>query len=326
VQWWKMSADDGRAKWQWYATGTRLPWRMMFPARTPDPAVIGDYGVTYFPTFQRVADTNLAHLRDFCAAKAQKPSDAQAAASSARELMAIGKDIAEPERATRIQALIPGLSRAACSSQKAPSWPHQFVMTGILSPIQFRWTPLPTMLFYDWDGAGTLVGLMHEARTDPPALEMESLLTRGVGYGIERLPNGAFACAASTPGVVRPDWMTVAGCDCKAVIDHNAEFGPDEVSVIRACPVRNEGERVNWSWYTAEGRPILFSEPEAIGLGLNIADYLRWLPGEKMPPESFALPKLCTPAAAAEAGLPPVGNGLPARMTDNCSDCHTTQK
>jgi len=324
VQWWKTADADGRAQWQWYTVDTRLPWRTMFSSRVPDPAVIGDYGITYFPTFVPLVETKLARLRDLCAAKTQKASPAKAAAHTARELMALGSDITETERAERIQALVPGLSRKACSGVSPPRWPNQYVMTGILSPIPFKWTPLPTMLYYDWERAGTLFAYMHEARTVPPALEMVSVLTKGVGYGIERLPNGNFVCSAKSPGVVRPDWMAVAGCECKGVIDHNPEFSPDEVSQIRACPVKGEGLHVNWSWYTTEGRPILFAEPDAIGLGLNIADYYRWSPGERMPPEAFELPQLCT--RAEEAGLPPVGNGLPAANTANCSDCHTTRQ
>jgi hypothetical protein len=327
VQWWKAPSADGRAILQWYATDTRLPWRVMFPTRTAEPAVIGDYGATYFPTFTPVTETKLTRLRDFCIAKARKASDAAAAATTARDLMALGNDISEAERAKRIQTFIPGLSRQACSANsKPPQWPHQFLMTAILSPIQFRWTPLPTMLYYDWDDAGTLVGLMHEARTVPPALELEAVLTKGVGYGIERGPSGGFACAAATPGAVRPEWMTAANCDCKGVIDHNSAFGPNETSVIRACPVRGEGLHVNWSWYTTDGRPILFTEPEAMGLGLNVADYLRWAPGATMDKDAFELPKLCTAAGAAEAHNPPIGNGLPPAMTDNCSDCHTTTR
>jgi hypothetical protein len=119
--------------------------------------------------------------------------------------------------------------------------------------------------------------------------------------------------------------MSSAGCTCSAVIDHNPELGPNEVSVIRACPVKGEGQHVNWSWYTTEGRPILFTEPEAMGLGLNIADYHRWLPGVKMSREAFDLPAVCTPAAE-KLGAPPVGNGLPPAVTANCSDCHTTTR
>jgi hypothetical protein len=327
AQWWKTASADGRAIWQWYRTDTRLPWRIMFPTRAAEPAVIGDYAMTYFPTFAPLEQTNLASLRDFCAAKAHKAAPAELAASTATELMATGSDIDAAERAKLVQALIPGLSVQACpAASKPPSWPNQFVMTAILTPIQFQFTPLPTMLYYDWDGAGTLVGLMNEPHTLPPQLELQSVQTRGVGYGIERLPNGVFACRAATPGVVRPDWMSVAACECSGVIDHNPDFGANEVSVIRACPVKGEGLHVNWSWYTTQGRPILFTEPEAIGLGLNIADYHRWLPGVKMSADAFALPEICTPQAAAKFGLPPVGDGLPPDKTVNCSDCHTTRQ
>jgi hypothetical protein len=326
AQWWKTASPDGRAIWQWYRTDNRLPWRIMFPTRAAEPAVIGDYAMTYFPTFAPLQQTNLARLRDFCAAKAQKAKPAELAAATASELMATGNDIDAAERAKRVQALIPGLSIQACAAAgKPPHWPNQFVMTAILTPIQFQFTPLPTMLYYDWEGAGTMVGVMNEPRTLPPRLELQSIQTRGVGYGIERLPNGVFACRAATPGVVRPDWMSVAGCECSGVIDHNPDFGANEVSVIRACPVKGEGLHVNWSWYTTAGRPILFTEPEAMGLGLNIADYHRWLPGVKMSTDAFALPAICTPQAT-ELGLPPVGNGLPPNQTVNCSDCHTTRQ
>jgi hypothetical protein len=324
VQWWKTADADGRSEWQWYTTDTRVPWRTMFSSRFPQPAVIGDYGITYFPTFTPLAETKLAQLRDFCAAKAKQADAAHSAATSARELMALGPDIGADERAARIRALIPGLSLQACNGLKPSRWPNQYVMTGILSPIPVKYTPLPTMLYYDWEHAGALYAYLYEARTLPPAVEMVSVLTKGVGYGVERLPNGVFACAAKSPGVVRPDWMIVADCECKGVIDHNPQLGPNEVSQIRACPVRGEGLHVNWSWYTTEGRPILFAEPDAVGMGLNIADYDKWLPGESMPQQAFELPLQCT--QSEEMGLPPVGNSLPAASTVHCTDCHTTRQ
>ena len=324
VQWWKTPDPDGRSKWQWYKSDDRLPWRMMFPSRSLDPAVIGDYGMTYFSSFAPVAQTNLARLRDYCVAKAKKIDGAATEANTARDLMASGSDISEAERAKRIQQLIPGLSRQACSTTSRPRWPDQFVMTGILSPIPFKWTPLPSMLYYDWQRDATLFAWMHEARSVPPVLELVSVLKKGVGYSIERAPNGAFVCAAKSPGVVRPDWMSAAGCECKAVIDRNPELDPDEVSQIQACPVKGQGLRVNWSWYTIEGRPILFAEPAAVGSGLNIADYHAWRPGATMPRESFELPQICS--RAEEVGLPPVGNGLSPAATAHCTDCHTTRQ
>jgi hypothetical protein len=260
-------------------------------------------------------------LRDFCRAKARKPNAAAAVAQTARDLMATGKDVTEAERTKRIQALIPGLSHKACAGAAVPVWPHNFVMTA--TPVQFKWTPLPSLLFYDWDKTATLYAYMHEARADPPVVEIVSVLKNVVGYSVERLPNGRYACAAKGPGVVRPDWMRVAGCDCKAVIDRNPQFGADEVSEIRACPIKNQGLYPMWTWYTKKGRPILFTEPRATSTGLHIADYHHWLPGATMPQDAFELPQLCT--RAREAGLPPVGSGLSAAGAVSCLACHVSR-
>jgi hypothetical protein len=157
----------------------------------------------------------------------KKTGTTSAKTTTARELMATGDDLAEVERDKRIAVLIPGLTRHACSHMKPARWPIHFVMTGILSPIPFKWTPLPSMIYYDWEGAGNLTALMHEARSTPPVLEFMSVLTRGVGYSVERLPNGRFACAAKSPGVVRPDWMSVAGCACKGRDRPQSGFRPE---------------------------------------------------------------------------------------------------
>jgi hypothetical protein len=69
VQWWAKSGfDSGRF---WVSTETRLPWRTLFLTRTFDPTVIGDYAMTYFPTFTPLPETDLKRLRDFCAATAK---------------------------------------------------------------------------------------------------------------------------------------------------------------------------------------------------------------------------------------------------------------
>jgi hypothetical protein len=325
TQWWKMRTPEGRSKRQWYATDTRLPWRVMFPDRSSDPAVIGDYAITYFSTFTPLTETKLKRLRDYCVANARKPDKATADARTARELMALGKDISDTERTKRTQALIPGISQKACANYAPPAWPHQFITTGILTPVQFKWTPLPTILFYDWKKAGTLFGYLYEARTQPPTLEIVSVLRHQIGYSVERLPNRVFACGAKGPGVVRPDWMASAGCDCKAVIANNPQFGPEEVSAIRACPIKNLGLYPMWSWYTAAGRPILFTEPRANSTGLHLADYYRWLPGVTMPQDAFALPKQCT-YEGAQAKLPVAGNGLAAEGAASCVACHVSRQ
>jgi hypothetical protein len=158
---------------------------------------------------------------------------------------------------------------------------------------------------------------MHQTHTPPLVPELISVLKKGVGYSLERLPNGRPVCMASNPGLVRPDWMLAAGCECKGVIERNPEFGANETSQILACPVKEKPHRVNWAWYTAQGRPILFMEPAAYGNGVNVADYHLWLPGQKMPAIDFQLPSECAN---------PVGTGVPASAMVSCSECHTTPR
>ena len=101
--------------------------------------------------------------------------------------------------------------------------------------------------------------------------------------------------------------------------------GPDEVSVIRACPIKYLGLYPMWTWYTASGRPILFTEPRANSTGLHIADYYRWLPGATMPQDAFELPKQCT-YEGAQAKLPVAGNGLAAKGAVSCIACHVSRQ
>jgi len=324
VQWWKTASPDGRTNWQWYTADTRLPWRVMMADPSPEPPVIGDYGVTYFTTFAPLAETELARLRERCMATAQPGPLAARTAATARDLMTLASDIGASERGKKIQALIPGLSRNGCAADRPPIWPQTFTMTAILSPVEFKWTPLPSVLFYDWQNAATLFAYLYKARSAPAELEIVSVLKNGVGYSVERIPNGKLVCAAKAPGVLRPDWMAHAGCECKAAIEGNSQLSPDETSQIRACPIKAEGLRTIWSWYTQSGRPILFAEAGATNRGLNIVDYHQWSPGATMPAATFAVPELCT--RAAELGLPPVGHGLTGAAAFPCSDCHVTQR
>jgi hypothetical protein len=319
AQWWKMPAADGRAKWLWYKTETQLPWRIMFPSQSRDPAVIGDYAMTYFPTFAPLAETNLAGLRDFCVSQTRKRgSSAAAAAKSGRAIVAVRNESAEAERLERIQALIPGLSNQACARMTLARWPDQFVMTATISPIRFSWEPYPSVIYYDWEQTATMVSVLHKPGAVPAIAELTGMLTKGTGYTVRQRPTGALQCTADNPGIVRPDWMTAAGCRCKAVVDHNPDLGPNDVGQILACPIDKSNEdHVHWAWYTTEGRPILFMEPAAIGNGVNIADYQLWLPGQKASAGIFELPKVCVNSAH---------KGLPPSATINCSDCHTTRQ
>ena len=315
MHWWKSPTSDGRAKWHVFRSDTKLPWRIVVPAPSTDPPLIGEYGLTYFPTFTPAPQTNLSKLRDFCISRGKKAGGETAAAKTARDLMAMRNAAAEADRAQRIKTLIPGLSNEACAGMKPVRWPDQFFTTATISPIGFKWAPLPSVVYYDWNKAQ--VAVMHVPWATPPVRVTISTLTKGIGYSIERVPNGGSQCISDSPGIVRPDWMASAGCKCAAVLDHTPELSPDDVTQIMSCPIKDQGQRVMWSWYTAQGRPVLFMEPGAMGNGVNIADYHRWMPGMKMPDVDYELPKMC---------LAPGNTGLPASATSSCSDCHTTSK
>jgi acetyl esterase/lipase len=64
---------------------------------------------------------------------------------------------------------------------------------------------------------------------------------------------------------VPPDWLSVAGCECKAVIDHNPQLSSHEVAQIRACPIKNQGLPMNWTHLIERGRSIRFGKPASRG-------------------------------------------------------------
>src|SRR5262249_22532098 len=135
LEWWSMPSKDPTAIWYWYKTDTRLPWRTMRIAPTGDPAIIGGYALVNFTAFERVPQTNLSELRDFCAARAVQPKVGRpsALAKSARALKIAASDRAsEAERKTAISRLIPGLEYQACANATHSHWPPRFEMTAIM--------------------------------------------------------------------------------------------------------------------------------------------------------------------------------------------------
>ena len=321
VQLWKTPGVDGQATWHWITPDTRLPWRSLFLSRALDPAIIGDYAMTYFPTFTPWPDANLSALRNLCRAQARPGgADALPAAQTARELMAIGNPAAEAERQNRIDALIPGLNHEACARMPTVRWPDRFIMTATIVPIRFDEDPYLALIYYDWSDAGTQLALMLQGRH--PTLKGLISLKDKVGYRFRSLRSGGAVCDVVFPGMVRPDWMTVAGCRCKGVIDRNAALSPEGETQILSCPIKHKGQRIMWNWYTTLGTPIVFVEAGASGGGVMLADYHDWVPGQTGKPEDFALPKICKPTAPS---IWPTPSGQSTTYSSpSCSDCHTT--
>ncbi len=311
VSWWATPGAGEQATWYWYRKETGLPWRSVFLSPSPNPPVIGDYAMSYFPTFEPLQQTKLAQLSQFCAASARKADATVAQARTARDLMRIENKAAEAERATRIKALIPGFSHDACAGFKPVPWPDQFSMTAILTPQRFGQAPFSAIIYYDWPRSEAQVAGMYQGA--PPQLTGVVMMKKGVGFWLGRQPDKGLACTADFPGMVRPTWKSAAFCECRGVLDHNPAIDPSGVIQILACPIKWQVNHVMWSWYRPDGAPLVFMEAAASAGGVMLADYERWLPGEVPPATFFDVPKQCV---AGPSG---------GRLSDaSCSDCHTT--
>jgi hypothetical protein len=173
------------------------------------------------------------------------------------------------------------------------------------------------LIYYDWGQAETQLAYMYQGR--PPVLQGLISLKKRIGYRIKLPASGGAVCQAVLPGIVRPDWMKAAWCECKGVIKHNADLSPNAETEILSCPIKWQGQRIMWSWYTTEGRPVIFMEAAPEGGGLMLADYHDWLPGQTAQAADFELPNACQPPGG---GSP--GGGGASYSNVSCSDCHTT--
>ena len=320
VQWWQKSGFN-IARY-WVRSGSRLPWRSLFLKRALEPAIIGDYAMTYFPTFTPVRETNLASLKSFCAANAKPARGVELPATpTVRELMAIGNTSANAERQKRIGELIPGLNHEDCAHMALAEWPDRYITTAVVTPISIQDAPYPTLIYYDWSGAQTqLVLPFHNY---PPALQGVLSLKKSVGYRMKFSHSAKpSVCKSDVPGIVRPDWMKAASCSCKGVIRHNASLGAETETQILSCPIKNQSPRIMWSWYTTKGRPVLFMEAEPDSGGVMLADYNDWVPGQTGRASDFELPPACTPVSDPRAEEADAG---PNFSNPSCSDCHTTR-
>ena len=321
VELWKTPGAGEQATWLWLTADSRLPWRSVFVARSLDPAVIGDYAMTYFPTFAPLAEMNLSGLQELCSAE-PKPGAATTGATvpTARQLMAFRNEAAEAERDKRIATLIPGLSHRACSRMQRVRWRDRFIMTATLTPGRFEEDPYLTVIYYDWNDAKTQLAIMLQGR--PPVPKGIVSLKKRIGYRIERLASGGATCEAVFPGIVRPDWMTTAGCGCKAVISRDSALSPDGETQILSCPIKWQGKRIMWNWYRANGYPVVFMEAAAQNGGVMLADYHDWQPGRTGTAKDFELPKFCQ--VPGKSDQPPARRHQTTLSNISCSDCHTT--
>jgi hypothetical protein len=320
LEWWKMpalSGADPSATWFWHRSDSRLPWRAMFTRASSDPPIIGEYALTYFSTFESVTRTNLAALRDLCRAA---PS-AAGTGEGVRALMTDG-GVADSERTRRVETLLPGLGYRACSSVRAQAWPRRFSLTAVMTPTTFAYGPFSAEVFYDWEGARTLLTRLRDPDNPRSPASIDALLVGEEGFDIRRHASGELTCRAGVyPGTIRQDWMIHDKCQCRGVIANNANFGARDTVQILSCPI--EHASTFWAIYKSNGQPVTFRSTALNQEGLTLADYYHWRPEAPLPPEVLTVPAQCR----AEPPLFSRPNaferaGLQRDFAARCSGCH----
>ena len=317
-QWWKNPSGAVGANWFWYDTGSKLPFRSMYYAKPTTPAPIYEhFTFNYFPTLKEVPSTNLGQLLQMCQRSAKAPLAAQD--YSRPSIEPLMKKSAFPKTDARliakIQTWIPGVTECSSTGSLPPSWPDRTQLTAFMTAVNFQYNPFPTRVYYDWKKPAQNSTLYY----DPPTAENYSqlaLLLGDTGYIAMVRQNGSISsCSQALPGPQVPNWNKVDGCECRAQIAPHTVLNPGDVPTkILWCPTDLALRQVFWTWYTDEGRPVVFmqsnSSPTA-GTGLNLADYYEWGPGSVAPAGTFDLPQACQ-------GQPKQPNAFPTA----CNNCH----
>jgi len=324
TEWWRIAAANSAANWFWFTADARLPWRVFMSSPSPNPPLIGDYAMTYFPTFERVSQSNLAALREFCRAQSRPAASAKPADTEhdGTRQPSEAEEAAEAERRERIKVLIPGLSQDACAATIPARWPDRVQMTALMTPTQFGLGPFPTEIFYDWERSNAMLTRLHDP--DNPAMAVDVLLKGPLGYDIKPGRLAAPTCQQNYPGIVKPDWLSGASCACRGVIANNPQLDPDDTIDIESCGA--DPTHALWAWYRKSGAPVAFLATLQTPGGLDLADYYSWSPGAESGTATFAVPLACMAPNRVDRLPPPDRARLTRLFATRCAACHVFQQ
>jgi hypothetical protein len=321
VQWWKIPVEPKpETTWFWFTSQSRLPWRTMFAQPAKSPAIVGEFSMSYFPAFASASQTNLKSLVDLCANARSTPYPGNLNTFIASN----PSQVSDAARRRRIQDLIPGLSYEACANQPLPVWPEQFGLTTFMTAVRFDLDPFPTEVLYQWQTESQRTRMCQPASS--PDTAWDALLLGEKGYIVQRNPKGD-QCAQDLPGIPKPDWMRAVKCSCRGVIKDHPTLSPKETTLLINCPLIPP--RVFWTWYTTEGRPVVFMETSSkadVGTGLSLADYYSWQPRAKIPDGVFKLPDSCKAPRLLDVGSEQFHHGVELKagkdLPKGCFTCH----
>jgi hypothetical protein len=292
VDWWKAPTSPAPlANWFWFDSADRTPFRLMYVRPDESLAPLSLFAFSYRIRFETLRETDLAEAVAFCRARPSKASgETRENLRQTIATMAQSSSRADAE----LKRLMPELE-GQCAGRPLPHWPDDFGLATLMTPIDMHHDPLPTEVLYRWG-----LKAQRTRMSLPPAASdraEEALLIGPIGYGITHPRIGSPSCTWPQPGAVRPDWTESGSCSCEAVINGKTSITPYGPTQILRCPMT--APRVAWTWYTLEGRPIVFMETSSgseRGALLTLADYYTWMPGHHAADSAFAKPAQCTPS------------------------------
>ncbi len=315
TSWWRALASapgpTAQVDWFWFRAGDGSPFRMMFhawdsPWRLP---VIGDYSMSYFPTFERLASVPEPLKEALALPRRPTPSPFPQAtgfpAASAYLQAKSGIPPSEntPERVwARIAGLIPGLTPYDPRT-KLPHWPPHLYLTAIMTPVSSD-DPMPTEVLYDWD-----VKKQRTRMFKVGGGAQDAILLPDRTYLVQRDASGVVTgCQRITSfGPPNSKWPTTSQCRVMAVIKDNPHLSPGRTTMILQCPM--VPPRVLWTWYTTESLPVVFFEtspPPQVGTSLALADYCSYEADPVVDLRAFEPPPQCPDDSAVAAARPGV--------------------
>ncbi len=307
--WWKQPVPKSNATtWMWVGENG-LPFRLMFGAPPPTPtrgdpdqlALFQNFSFTYFPAFRAVQTLDTEQW---------SPPDIS------------GFQFGNPE------------------GYQLVVWQPSFGMSTLMTPVDSKSFPLPTVVMYEWKSDADYRLLTDRAQAtfmeytlNPGStiLVQEADLFGGAPPGVTPPPNagngylinyntdGSETCESMGLGEEPPDWARIPGVEgtIHATITDNPALCPSQVVTVISVlfPPTDEypDGRFLWTWYSpfpgsdgTHSRPVTFMESASTiaegGTSLALADYFEYVEFDApIDPGVFALVPECGSVAKVAA-------------------------
>jgi hypothetical protein len=313
VQWWKTPTQPAPlADWIWFKSSDQSPFRLLFQKPGDQLSIFSSYALSYQVRFETIPETDLAAVALSC----QPNKRAQQSGRSALHNVLRTMESSGARANKDINRLFPELD-SVCPTAR-PTWPEALGMTMVLTPLDFHTNPVAAEVQYSWKLRSQRTRMFWPAGS--PIAHEDVLMLAARGYSVTHTRAGDVQCLAALPGTPRPNWIREAPCACEAVIKGTTSLTPYGSVQILRCPATKP--RIFWTWYTFDGRPMVFmvtpssgDEPTAL---ITLADYFEWRPGYVASEGVFEKPVQCldTQIHSQTKG--------PPRSPEPCGRCHLT--